>query len=68
MAEKVVLYSTGCPKCKVLEQKLRSVGIEYTVDSDVEEMLSLGIENVPMLRIGDKLMDFLEAVVWLNEQ
>ena len=34
----VVMYSTNCPKCRVLEMKLNSKGITYSVVTDVDEM------------------------------
>ena len=63
---KIVLYSTGCPKCKVLKSKLDSKGIEYTENSSVEEMTKLGIAQVPVLSVDGDLMDFKEAVSWVN--
>ena len=32
----VVLYSTGCPKCKVLEKKLNADKIEYSISDDID--------------------------------
>ena len=48
-SEEVILYSTGCPKCNVLKQKMDNCGISYTVNDSVDEMLSLGITQVPVL-------------------
>lgn len=68
----VTLYSTGCPKCKVLEQKLNENKLKYKVVSSVEEMLSKGFTNVPMIEIVDdkinKTMGFADAFKWLNER
>lgn len=66
--KEVVLYSTGCPKCTVLKKKLDNKGIEYTENSSVEEMLSLNITLVPVLKVGDSMMDFAQANTWINEQ
>ena len=63
----IVLYSTGCPKCKVLTQKLDKKGIVYEVKNDVDEMLSLGLKAAPGLKVGDTIMGFTEAVRWVNE-
>lgn len=43
MAETVILYSTGCPRCSVLKKKLEEKGINYTENNSVDEMLALGI-------------------------
>lgn len=64
----VVLYSTGCPKCMVLEKKLEKKGIEYTVVEDVETINSMGYVSVPLLEVEGKVMEFAEANSWVNEQ
>lgn len=64
----VVLYSNGCPRCTILKRKLDEKGIEYSACMEVEEMLSLGITNVPVLKVDDKMMGFSEAVKWVSEK
>lgn len=64
----VVLYSTGCPKCKVLTKKLNIKNVEYTEVNDVEIMKSMGITTVPMLSVDSTLMDYVSAIKWVNEQ
>ena len=64
----VVLYSTGCPRCNVLKQKLDSKGITFTEDSDVDKMLSMNITQVPVLEVDGKRMEFVEANSWINER
>ena len=68
MNEKIVLYSTGCPKCGVLKRKLDSVGIQYDVVSDVDEMLELGMSSAPFLGVNGELLDFNKAMVWVRSQ
>ena len=63
-----ILYSTGCPRCKVLVTKLDSKGISYRVVDDVYEMIRLGTTTVPCLMVDGKLMDFKESVKWVNKQ
>lgn len=63
-----ILYSTGCPKCDVLKKKLAEKGVQYTENNSVDEMLKLGIEAVPVLKVNDRLLDFKEAVDWVNKQ
>lgn len=62
----VILYSTGCPKCKVLKSKLDSKGIKYEIVSDVDEMLRLGMTTVPCLGVDGKIMSFKESVDYIN--
>ena len=63
-----ILYSTGCPKCKVLEKKLESKGIAYEKNNSVDEMLELGISEVPVLNVYGQLLNFSEAIEWVNNQ
>lgn len=62
----VVLYSTGCPKCSVLKKKLEANEIEYQESNDVDEMLGLGISQVPVLSVDGELLSFVEANEWIN--
>lgn len=64
----IVLYSTHCPRCTVLEKKLQAKGIKFEVETSVDDMLALGITQVPMLRVDDKLLNFAEANTWVNNQ
>ena len=63
---KVILYSTGCPKCKVLKKKLDDHGICFEEFTDTEQMVRMDIESVPTLSVDGTLMDFSSAVAWLN--
>ena len=62
----ITLYSTGCPRCNVLKQKLDSKNIEYTVVNDVDIMTEKGISAVPVLEVDGQLLQFKEAVDWVN--
>lgn len=63
----VILYTTGCPKCKVLEKKLRDKGIEFQVENDVDLMIEKGYLMAPVLVVDGKEYEFGEAVTWVNE-
>ena len=64
----VVFYSTHCPKCKVLETKLKQKNVEYVEVDDVDAMLAKGIKSAPYLEVDETLMNFNDAVKWVNEQ
>lgn len=65
----VTLYTTHCPKCKVLETKLKQKGIEYKEINDVDYMIALGLKNAPALQIdGEDMMDFATSIKWVNAQ
>ena len=67
METKIILYSTGCPKCNVLIQKLNTAGVEYTISQDVDELIARGFNSVPVLQVGDDFLTFAEANTWVNE-
>lgn len=62
----VVLYSTGCPRCKILKSKLDKKGITYSVVDDVDKMLSMGMTTMPVLEVDGVRMSFKEAINWIN--
>lgn len=62
----VVLYSTGCPKCKILEQKLVNKNIAYEKTNDVSKLIKLGFTSAPVLKIDDDYLEFKAANEWIN--
>lgn len=64
----VILYGTHCPRCNVLAKKLESKGIAFTENTNTDEMLSMGMNEVPVLSVDGKLLQFAEANSWINEQ
>lgn len=64
----VILYSTHCPKCNVLEKKLKAAGIEYEEVNDVNIMLEKGMQSAPNLEVDGQIMDFTQATNWIKEQ
>ena len=66
---KVILWSTHCPRCKVLELKLKQKNIEFEENTNVEEMTAKGFKEAPKLELEDgTVMDFKDAVEWLKGQ
>lgn len=64
--EKVIFYSTHCPKCDVLEAKLRSKNISFEEVNDVKEIREKGFLSAPLLDADGKTMAFKEAIDWIN--
>jgi glutaredoxin len=62
----IILYSTHCPKCYILEKKLKEKNIAYTEVNDVDVMTKKGFATVPMLEVDGTVMDFKEANDWVN--
>lgn len=66
---KVILYSTDCPKCKVLESKLKEKNIAFDLVTGEEAINSIqekGYMTAPLLSVDDDTMDFGKAVKWVN--
>lgn len=66
MEDKIVLYSTGCPRCKILKKKLDDCGTKYTLVEDVELMISKRIMSAPMIEVNGETMDFAKAMMWIQ--
>lgn len=64
----ITLYSTFCPKCKILEKKLDNAKIEYTICANREIMEEKGFDFMPVLEVDGQTMNFGEAVKWVNER
>jgi len=64
----VVLYSAHCPKCNVLEKKLKQKNISYEEVNDIEIMKEKGYLTVPVLEVDGTSMDFKTASDWINSQ
>lgn len=62
----ITLYTTNCPKCKVLEAKLNSKEIEYKTETDQEVMINKGFMSAPMLEVDGRVMNYKQAVDWVN--
>lgn len=63
----VTLYTTNCPKCKVLEAKLKQKNIDFNVVDDEKVMLDMGFMSAPMLIVDGEVMDFSVAINWLKK-
>lgn len=62
------VYSIGCPKCNILEEKMVESGIDFDLISDEEEVKRTGFQFFPVLEVDSKLFDFYEAINWLKGQ
>lgn len=62
----IIMYSTGCPKCKVLETKLNQKNISFTECRDIEIMRNKGIDKLPVLEVNGNLYGFKDAVELIN--
>lgn len=63
---KLILYTTNCPKCLILEKKLKLKGLNYEKITNLDIMLQKGFMSAPMLEIDGVVMDFKESVNFLK--
>ena len=66
--KEIILYSNGCPKCKVLKSKLERKKIEFTETDDFSKLQSQGIQSLPIMEIDGEILTFVEANNWINNQ
>lgn len=52
--------------CNVLEKKLIHKDIAFDEINDVEVMRSKGFLSAPMLEVDGNIMNFKEAIDWIN--
>lgn len=62
----ITLYTTHCPRCKVLKAKLDSENIGYEVVEGEEAIREKGFVTTPLLEVDDKVLTFAEAMQWVN--
>lgn len=65
--DNIILYSTGCPQCKILTKKLEEKHIPFIVNSDEEKMAELQFKSLPILKVDDQYLTFIEAINWINK-
>ncbi len=69
----ITLYTTDCPKCKVLEQMLQQKGVPFEISHDIGFLIDMGYQSAPILKVNtsfnevDLYMTFSEAVKWVKE-
>ncbi len=66
--EDVILYSNGCPKCRVIKKKLEEKAVSFIETSDEQKLVSLGYQTFPILQVNETIMDFKDANDWINNR
>ena len=64
-----ILYSSNCPKCKILETKLNQKKIDFTIknsEEDFQQLFDEGFREMPVLEVDGKKYTFGEAVQLIN--
>lgn len=66
MNSEITLFTTHCPKCRVLESKLAAAGVSFGTVDDASRMLEEGVKSIPTLRVDGRMMGFYDAVRYVN--
>lgn len=65
------MYTTHCPKCNVMERKLKEANIEFEEIDDNAKVLevatSLGFTMAPLLEVDGMVMDFKDGIEWIRK-
>lgn len=63
-----IVYTTHCPKCNVLETKLKRSSIAYDVTDDIQPVIDAGFMTAPILydKVEDKYYQFADAIKYIN--
>ncbi len=68
----IILYSTdGCPKCNGIKKGLDKKKINYTLihgEQAENEVMKMGYNSMPILKVNDKIMRYPEAYNWLRNE
>lgn len=64
----IILYTTHCPQCEILEKKLKEKNFQYQVCDDIDTMLMKGFRAAPNLEVDGTVYNFKDAVIWVNQQ
>ena len=64
----VILYSTNCPRCNVLEKKLSDAKVDFNVTNDIKKIIEKGFRTAPVLEVDGEFLDFKNAIEWVNKQ
>jgi hypothetical protein len=66
MEESIILYTIGCPQCDYLESLLKKAHVKYSTFTNQQEMRKQGIFSSPMLKVGNTLMNYADALRWIG--
>lgn len=63
----ITLYSNDCPNCAALKADLDRVGLSYNVCSDIDTMINMGLNELPVLEVNGELLNKNEAIAWVKK-
>ena len=68
MGDKIILYSTGCERCKMVKKMLDAHQVCYEEVNDKQIMIDEGFEQAPVLKVNDRVIEnFNSILIWLED-
>lgn len=64
----MILYSNGCPSCRILKNKLDDLDIPFIESTDFKVITEAGYRSVPVLQVDGKLYNFNESMQLLQNR
>lgn len=63
----VIFYHTlTCPQCKAVEMLLNKEKVEYVSCTNIDEMITKGIQHTPVLEVDGQLLSGKEIFQWVR--
>ena len=63
----ITLYSTGCPKCQILEKRLKKNNLDFIISNDVDILIEKGFQSAPVMAVGKLFYDYTSAMNLLKK-
>lgn len=61
--KKITVFSTDCPRCKVLCSKLEESGIQFEIEKEnFDELIEHNLQTAPVLKYKNEYYQFGEAI------
>lgn len=62
----LILYTTGCENCRILEQILNKKGLKYAIIQGEDPIMEMGMTSAPILKVDGEPLVYWKAVKFLN--
>ena len=68
----IKLYTIHCPRCKILEMKLKQTNLEVETIDDEDTVVSVGnehgIRQAPFMEVDGEYLKFEDAIKFVNSK
>ena len=68
----IKLYTIHCPRCKILEMKLKQTNLEFETIDDESTVVNVGREHsitgAPFMEVDGEFLKFEDAVKFVNSK